>query len=423
MPNSASTIDDLRPTTPVLLVWPAVPAWRIRGQLWLDRKFKDGMDTWCDQWPGCIRAVMEVAQLKEVPSFGAYRWSGVDERFDLAVLEPGEAFSARHLEGVDLLMSSADNPGKLVAPDLCRRAGVACIMAIEYTLSTRLDMLAHSRVGALKRLKTVAWFLMNERRIRSALRRCDAVQANGIPAYDAYARARPGNLLYFDTRLAAQAVITADALQARLDTLQAGRPLRLAFSGRLIGGKGADALVPLAARLRKRGLDFRFDIYGDGELKQEIAAGIHGEGLQQLVTLHGPIDFATQLMPRLKESVDLFVCCHRQGDPSCTYAETLGCGVPIVGFANESLGSLVDAYGVGWATPMNALDPLADVIVRLDRDRADIAAKSRAARDFGTTHSFETTFRQRIDHGVDVLARRGAARGGDRSQVAATDAA
>lgn len=404
----------------VLLIWPGVPAWRIGGKIWLDRKFKDGMDIWASQWPGRIRAVMEVANLSQVPSFGAYAWSDADEPFELALIAPGESFSAAHLEGVDILMASADSPRKLVAPALCRAAGVACVLTIEYTLKTRMDMLRYTRMPPFKRAKTFAWLLMNEWRIRSAIRRCDSVQANGLPSFNRYAGSKPGSYLYFDTRLTADAVIDAQSLAARLAHVQSGQPLRLAFSGRLIGGKGADALVPLATRLHRAGVDFRLDIYGSGELQSEIGAEIVANGLTDIVTLHGPVDFDTALMPTLKDRVDLFICCHRQGDPSCTYAETLGCGVPIAGFANESLSSLVAAHDIGWVVPMNALDALADLVGRLARERGEIAAKSRQARQFGLAHSFEKTFEQRIDHCVAVLARCGPPRAALPAQ-AATD--
>ena len=411
--------DTNRHGSQVLLVWPGVPAWRIAGKIWLDRKFKDGMDAWARQWPGRLRAVMEVTQLAAVPSFGAYPWSAGDECFDLELIQPGEAFSGKHLAGVDLLMANADSPSKLSAPGLCRIAGVACVLSIEYTLATRLDMLTYSRMSPFKRLKTFAWLVVNEWRIRSAMRQCDSVQANGIPAFDIYGKSKPGSHLYFDTRLNADAVIDADALESRLNRLASDGPLRLAFSGRLIGGKGADALVPLAARLQKLGLNFHLDIYGSGELESEIGASILAEGLSDIVTLHGPIDFDSALVPMLRETIDLFVCCHRQGDPSCTYAETLGCGVPIVGFRNESLSSLVNRFDIGWCVPMNALDALAALILRLDRGRSEIAAKARSARRFGLANSFEKTFEERVNHCLAVLARVPGSTDGRELQAAA----
>jgi glycosyltransferase involved in cell wall biosynthesis len=250
-----------------------------------------------------------------------------------------------------------------------------------------------------KRLKTWVWLCLNEVRLRRAMRSVDAVQANGIPAFDAYAKRKPSHHLYFDTRLSVDAVVSPQALAVKLAALEAKtRPLRLAFSGRLIAGKGADLLVPLAARLRRAGLDFRLDLYGSGELEAEIHRDIASQSLGDVVRLHAAVDFATVLVPIFQHEIDLFICCHRQGDPSCTYAETLGCGIPFVGFANESLKSMVDHHDIGWLAPMNDVDALADIVVRLDRDRPEITRKSHLARHFGLAYSMEAMFKGRVSH-------------------------
>ncbi|HEX7686775.1 MAG TPA: glycosyltransferase [Burkholderiaceae bacterium] len=391
---------------PTLVVWPAVPAWRIDGELWLDRKFKDGQDEFAARWPGRIKAVMDVVDLPAMPAFGACRWTGAGEAWSLELIPRGEAFGRHHIAGADVLLASADSPRKLVAPDLCRGVGTACVMAIEYTLRTRLDMLRQAPMTPLKRLKTLAWHLRNEPRIRRALRECDGVQANGQAAFDAYTRGRPHGLLYWDTRLAAADVVGEAALEARLATLAAPRPLRLAFSGRLIAAKGADALVPLAAALQRRGVPVHFDVWGAGELEAGMRADIARLGLGSSMRVNGPVDFAGVLMPTLQRDVDLFVCCHRQGDPSCTYAETLGCGVPIAGFANESLSALVASHGVGWVVPMGAIERLADVVERLHGARGELADAARRARGFGVRNDFETVVAQRTAHCLAVAQAR-----------------
>jgi len=389
---------------PHLLVWPGVTAWRIRGDLWLDRKFKDGMDLWARQWSGTLGAVMDVEELPEVPPFGAYRWQGEAENFSLTLIEPGQTMSTGHLAGARVLLANADDPRKLNAAELCRSAGCRCILMIEYTLATRLDMNRYAEVSRFQKLKTSIWLLLNEIRVRRAIRRADSVQANGMPAYRAYAARKANGLLYFDTRLDAGAVIPIQSLADKLGALRTNRPLRLAFSGRLIAGKGADELLPLARKLKDRGLAFHLDVYGSGQLATAMAQGIAAHGLEPVMTLHGPVDFETELIPVFQREIDLFVCCHRQGDPSCTYAETLGCGIPIVGYSNESLQALVRNYDVGWTVPMNDLDRLADQIMLLANQRDEIAAKAYKSREFGLANSFESTFRARLEHCALVAA-------------------
>jgi glycosyltransferase involved in cell wall biosynthesis len=289
---------------------------------------------------------------------------------------------------------------------LCRRLDIRCIYVIEYTLRTRFDMLRYSGAPSLARLKTAVWLVRNEWRLTRALGEAAAIQSNGLPAERAYARSVKNSMHYFDTRLPASEVITQQALDVRLAHLGEGRPLRLAFSGRLIAAKGADALVPLAIALKARGVAFTLDVYGSGDAERGMNAQIAAHGLERVVRMNGPVDFDTALVPALKSSVDLFVCCHRQGDPSCTYAETLGCGVPIVGFANESLSSLIEAHHIGWQVGTGDVAGLADLIARLSEDREAIATKSNAAARFGKRFNLEEAFEQRSRHCGRILDAR-----------------
>ncbi len=392
-------------TVPILLIWPSVNAWRIDGAVWLDRKFKVGMDATCERWPGRVRVIMEVTDVPELSPFGAWRWGSEEARFDLEIIEPGRTLTVDQLRDVDVLVASADDYRQLEASRLCAASGTACIYVIEYTLRTRFDLTRHSTAPWSRKLKNMLWHVRNEMRVSRAIRAAHGIQANGLPAYRAYERSTPSPQLYFDTRLPRAAIVSPAALDERLARLRRGGPLRLAFSGRLIAAKGGDALVPLARQLRERGIPFVLDIYGSGELSDTIAADIAAHGLQDAVHLRGPVDFDDVLMPTLRRSVDLFVCCHRQGDPSCTYAETLGCGVPIVGFANESLASLVQAHDIGWTVGMGDVGALADLIGRLSRQRDEIADKSRLAMRFADEHHFETAYDLRTSHCVRALTR------------------
>jgi len=122
---------------------------------------------------------------------------------------------------------------------------------------------------------------------------------------------------------------------------------------------------------------------------------IEANDLQTLVTMHGAVDFHRQLLPDLKEKVDVFIALHRQSDPSCTYLETLSCGVPIVGYRNQAFAGILDIADIGWGIEPDNLDAVSWMILRLDLARVEIADKSRNAVSFGRLHDFETSFRNR----------------------------
>jgi hypothetical protein len=65
------------------------------------------------------------------------------------------------------------------------------------------------------------------------------------------------------------------------------------------------------------------------------------------VRLHGAVDFDTALVPFTRTGADMFLGCHRQSDPSCTYLEATGCGVAIAGHDNRIWSGLNAAAEAG----------------------------------------------------------------------------
>jgi glycosyltransferase involved in cell wall biosynthesis len=199
-------------------------------------------------------------------------------------------------------------------------------------------------------------------------------------------------------------IISEADLTAKLQSVMERRPLRLVFGGRLTAIKGVLELPKIARELRRLGVNFSMHIFGSGDLERQLQTDISGYGLQQEVHLGGVLDFQSGWIPFLKEKADVFVCCHPQGDPSSTYPEVMSCGVPIAGYDNEAFVGIIRRSGCGWMSPM--LDPvaMAEQIMRLDRDRAEIHESAYRARAFAAAHAFETTFAARIAH-IKSLSR------------------
>ena len=103
------------------------------------------------------------------------------------------------------------------------------------------------------------------------------------------------------------------------------------------------------------------------------------------------------------KSCDLFVCCHIQSDPSCTYLESLGCGLPIVGYENSMWKGVQQASGAGLSAPIHDIGAAADRIGQLLADKGLLAEMSRKARAFALEHSFEREFARRISSLNDAL--------------------
>jgi colanic acid/amylovoran biosynthesis glycosyltransferase len=375
------------------------------GRFVLTKKFVEGMTFYANAWDGPVTALMPVAE------------SGSDNLDNVVVDAKTLPFEVKTISAQDPARLARDLRGAGVVlggpfwwlrglSRICARVGVPSVYNTEYSLLTRLQIVLSNPDSRLRQLKRSLWEVNEElRHYRREIALADGVQCNGTPTYDAYRGLTRSPLLYFDTRVFDGEVATDDAL-ARANARRLRRePLRLAFSGRLNAMKGAGDLVEVAAELDRRGVPFKMDIYGDGPLAATMRDDLARRRLDDRVKLGGVLDFHSQLLPTMRDEVDLFVCCHPQGDPSCTYLETMSAGVPIVGYANDAFAGLVRERPIGWSVPRGDARRMAGEIARLAEDRQGLAARASASLTFARTHTFEQTFRRRIDHLAAIAAR------------------
>ncbi|WP_299740472.1 glycosyltransferase [uncultured Roseobacter sp.] len=378
-----------------LLVISSAPAQVTPEGVVLDKKFLEGMRSYCAGWSGQVHCILQ--KTGTVP-FGT-TVDPEDLPFELQMPDAAARLSPEQLAQYDVILCSGDNHRYFYLADLCQTLPVRLYYIIEYILETRLQIIQlDAKLSPLRKLKGVLWTLRQERRRRRAFRRADGLQANGYPADAAYRGINANTVRYLDNRVRRTDMATGDEMAARRAHLEMGNPLRLIHSGRLERMKGSHDLIPIARRLRDRGVDFRLDIFGTGSLEEEIRTGIGAAGLQDHVHLHGTVDFQSELVPFTRTKSDIFLSCHRQSDPSCTYLEALGCGVAVAGYANRMWQALQQQSGAGWVAPLGKPEALADVIAAAAADRADVSARCDAALTFAQSHSFETEFNRRIAH-------------------------
>lgn len=376
-----------------LIVLPSVTA-AVDGEgFFLDRKMVDGLARYAELWPGPVRCLIRQGDRSSI-AFGSW-FKAADLPFDLRIVpvELGDMGSA--FEDAAIVLAAGDSHYDLSLPELIQ---APVVFIIEYTLGTRLKINRLQNGLSLQSLKSAIWTLKTERSRKQAFRRSAGLQCNGTPAFDAYRSLTPASLLYFDTRTRDEDQIDQESLLAKQTAIRSGRPLRLAFSGRLESMKGADHLVPVANELKKIGIAFSLDIYGDGTLREAIATQVADAGLNNVITLHGPVPFEETLIPAMIGRTDLFLCCHRQADPSCTYLETLSCGVPIVGYDNAAFVGVRALGNIGIAVPTDDPAAAAKAISQLAADRDLLATMTTSAAEIGRKFSFEKVFAQRVDH-------------------------
>lgn len=384
-----------------LVVISSAPAASEGQNIFLDRKFYEGMSYYAKVWDGPVRALLFDTG-ERFPFGGDFKKDELP--FEVTMKPQGALVQPGDLPQSGLVLCAGDNHQFLDMHKICAERETKLVFLIEYTIESRLRIVQLSRGRSwVKKLYSMLWNLRQERRRRRAFKSADGIQANGYPAYSAYRRANPNTILFLDSRIGEDILVTVPEMEARRVRLHSEAPMRLMYSGRLELLKGAQDLIPVARRLAEKDTPFELDIFGVGSLKDEMQREIDQLNLGHCVRLHEPIDFETELVPFARQNVDVFLSCHRQSDPSCTYVETMGCGVPIVGYDNEMWSGTLDASGAGWRVPLGDWKALADTVTRLASDPAEVAEKADCAMAFAKQHLFEVEYAERIEHLKNVV--------------------
>lgn len=397
-----------RGTERTLLVLAALPAVvRADGHWMLPTKLVSGMRLYAERWPG--RVVL-----------GLPGGDTLSDALDNAPWDPAMLpFGLLRLSFADLAARGhpiLDNATVLAMlhhdlhglAQLCRQQNARLVVNTELTLNTQLQIARASQPLGPGLLKAVVWLLLNHRRALREIGLAHGLQCNGTPTFDAFAHRNPHPLLYLDNRTTRDMLATPQHQADRARRIAERGRLRLLFSGRLHPIKGAHHLLPMAEHLRRMGVDFELVIAGDGPLRPELERQIQQRGLHPQVQCLGALDFATELMPLLRETVDLFVCPHLQGDPSCTYLETLSGGVPIAGYPNEAWQGLQRRSQAGVVCRGSQPQALAEAVAALLSTPDRLTDLSTRALAFAASHLFETEFDARISHLQRVSAGKAA---------------
>lgn len=374
------------------------------GDIMLTQKFVDGMKLYRELWDGPILHLCEPATYPS-DSLDNVEVPIRTPEFDTicAPLSDGNLRSVAPKRSL-VLASVGEQFNSISA--ICKEIGAPCVYVTEYNLRTRYQIISEYQRNFLQGLWGKFKQTQQEIAQRRALAIANGIQCNGLPTYSQYRALNPSTHLFFDSRTDSSMLATVDKIAHKSFELHQGRKLRLAFSGRLNLMKGVDDLLRVVEHLRgKVGDSFHLSICGDGEYAPQLQRDIKDKGLSELVAMRGTLDFKTELVPFITNETDIFVCCHRQGDPSCTYLETMACGVPIIGYANDAWRELAKYSRAGRSTPLGDPESLANEIAELAKLPESIEAEARNALTFASDHTFEKTFERRIAHLREVVSR------------------
>lgn len=153
-------------------------------------------------------------------------------------------------------------------------------------------------------------------------------------------------------------------------------PASIVCVARMSPVKNLGLLLDACAMLRKRGLEFRCALVGDGRVRVELEAARSSLRLEDTVDFVGPATQA-QVLSFWQHASVAALTSHREGMP-VSLMEAAACGVPAVATAVGGVAELVEDEVTGLLAPPGDARAFAAALERLLTQR-DLAARLGAA--------------------------------------------
>lgn len=364
-------------------------------------KFLEVMQEYGHRWPGQVDLLLErnttrrPIEVVEMPLADLpVRVVEVDRQQLHAGLFPADAVAYCVLEGGfrDLAQHVSDAERRLV-----RGCDVPANVTAEHLRSEPRSL--------PRRLSAARWVAAETKAQRREVSEAAALHSNQYPAYDFFAKQARARHVFIDNPLRVTDLPNAVQRGARIDRLASGKPLRLVFSGRLDSMKNPLDLADVAHELQVRDVPFELDVFGDGPLRSELEQRVRAHGLGDRVRVHGFVDFRATLLPFLHDVADVYVCPHKQGDPSTTYVEMMCSGVPVVSYPNTAVRLMREHHGIVRLASEMRPAALAEELKILHLHRDDLVTASRDGYEFGSNHTVEVCYQGQVDHLLQVHDR------------------
>lgn len=169
--------------------------------------------------------------------------------------------------------------------------------------------------------------------------------------------------------------------------------ISLLVVARLHPEKGYDVLLQALRFLHSEGVQFRLSILGQGDLKSDIQAEIHRNGLEHLIQFLPPIPYTE--MAGVYRSHDLLILPSHRDPVGLCVPEAMACGIPAIVSTGAGAKDYIIPGETGLVFPAGDARALADCIKALANESQLQRMGRNAAADIREHYS--------LAHQADVL--------------------
>lgn len=210
-----------------------------------------------------------------------------------------------------------------------------------------------------------------------------------------YGRGAPHVRLFLDPHFSTEHIVDDAFVKGRLAALaDAQRPLRLLYFGRFVPYKGVDKMLEAVASAHRRGANVTFDIMGCGDAAP-LEALAERLGIAHLVQWLAPRAYGPEFFEVLRAH-DVLLACPLTNDTPRSAWDALACGMPLVAFDSPFYQSMAVCSNAVELTPWPEVEPLADRLLALARDKQLLAPKVASAVATARNNTGESWLRRRV---------------------------
>lgn len=248
------------------------------------------------------------------------------------------------------------------------------------------------RFTGIKRLYRRMNARLARRLERRAIRGSTLGLFHGNDTFDRYRAFSPHPFLVHNIHLKPADRIPDELLAAKIGRTREG-VLDIVYAGRVHPDKGVTDWIETLRLAADAGVPFRARWFGNGPQLDEARATVDRLGLADRISFTGQLVDRAALLEALRNAHVMLFCHLTPESPRCLI-EALVSGTPIVGYGSAYPEDLIAEHGGGVLTPMEPA-ALAHELVRLDSDRAVLAALIGQAAQDGHDMNDEAVFAHR----------------------------
>ena len=241
--------------------------------------------------------------------------------------------------------------------------------------------------------------------MRYAVRRASVAMLKEGLVFDRYSKLAKNPRAFCHSMHSDKHLITDAVYEARIASLQTGRPLRLGYFGRFVERKGIADAVRMVAAARDAGTQVRFDLVGWGPQESELRALVSELNVDELVRFEPALQYGEAFHAKLREYDALLFTPTEEDTPRMVY-DVYAAGLPLLTTDIAFLRRRARSDGASELFGVGDIRAGARTLTALHEDRARLIALSRKAREAGRNHTIEHWYGRRLEWTLDALARR-----------------